>query len=94
MHSHLPPTIFARNGFAGSSEDDMIGQDAGPHGFDTYLHATKRCVSGEISITRDAGNMTCSVVCTHSSSSGSFRSQQFGPRSARSLAVGESAIKF
>ena len=28
MHSHLPPTILAMNGFAGSgsAEDDMIGQ--------------------------------------------------------------------
>jgi hypothetical protein len=37
MHSHLPPTILAKNGLAGRLELDMIGHEAGPHGLVVYV---------------------------------------------------------
>ena len=37
MHSHFMSTILAKKGFAGSAELDMMGHDAGPHGFVTYV---------------------------------------------------------
>ena len=37
MHSHFMSTIFARKGFAGRLELDIMGHDAGPHGFVTYV---------------------------------------------------------